>query len=56
MDDEVDESLMMRLIARTELTEKVPKPLTHKMDAFEVDVARSEVSRQEVIFYLTSEF
>lgn len=47
MDDEVDDSLMMRLIARTELTEKVPKPLTHKMDAFEVDVARNEVSRQE---------
>ncbi|KAM3726004.1 Histone acetyltransferase KAT2B [Dirofilaria immitis] len=43
----VDESLMARFIARMELTYRVSKPLLHKMDAFEVDVARSEVSRLE---------
>ncbi|EFO25171.2 acetyltransferase [Loa loa] len=44
---EVDESLMVRLIARMELTYRTSKPLVHRMDAFEVDVARSEVSRLE---------
>uniref|UniRef100_A0AAF5PHT5 histone acetyltransferase n=3 Tax=Wuchereria bancrofti TaxID=6293 RepID=A0AAF5PHT5_WUCBA len=44
---EFDESLMVRFIARMELTYRVSKPLVHKMDAFEVDVARSEVSRLE---------
>lgn len=48
MKREVDESLMVRFIARMELTYRASKPLGHKMDAFEVDVARSEVSRLEV--------
>uniref|UniRef100_A0A915PCA7 histone acetyltransferase n=1 Tax=Setaria digitata TaxID=48799 RepID=A0A915PCA7_9BILA len=47
MGHEVDESLMVRFIARMELTYRVSKPLIHKMDAFEVDVTRSEVSRLE---------
>lgn len=48
----VNESLMVRFIARMELTYRASKPLTHKMDAFEVDVARSEVSRLEVLLNL----
>uniref|UniRef100_A0A0R3RVB4 histone acetyltransferase n=1 Tax=Elaeophora elaphi TaxID=1147741 RepID=A0A0R3RVB4_9BILA len=44
---DVDDSLMMRFIARMELTCRSSKPLMHKMDIFEVDVARSEVSRLE---------
>ncbi|VDO29743.1 unnamed protein product [Onchocerca flexuosa] len=47
MKSEIDESLMVRFIARMELTYKMSKPLVHKMDALEVDVARSEVSRLE---------
>ncbi|CAG9533745.1 unnamed protein product [Cercopithifilaria johnstoni] len=44
---DIDESLMVRFIARMELTYRASKSLMHKMDVFEVDVARSEVSRLE---------
>ncbi|VDN05328.1 unnamed protein product [Thelazia callipaeda] len=43
-----DESLMLRLIARMELTNMQSKRWMSKMNVFEVDVARTEVSRLEV--------
>lgn len=46
---DVDESLMVRFISRMELTYRASEPLVHKMDVFEVDIARSEVSRLEVV-------
>lgn len=51
MNNEIDDSLMVRFIARMELTYKMSKPLVHKIDSFKVDVARNEVSQLEVLLY-----
>ncbi|VBB32510.1 unnamed protein product [Acanthocheilonema viteae] len=51
---DVDESLMVRFIARMELTYRVSKPLMHKMDVFEVDVARSEECNGIISFHVIS--